>query len=36
MKGGNDYEIFNHELTYGYAVNSPEVTIKLLQEKFGW
>ena len=35
IKGGNDYEIFNHELTYGYAVNSPEVTIKLLKEKFG-
>lgn len=35
MKGGNDYEIFNHELTIGYAVNSPEVTIKLLKEKFG-
>ena len=34
MKGGNDYEIFNHERTEGYAVEKPEDTIKYLNEIF--
>ena len=33
-KGGNDYEIFNHETTTSYAVNSPDYTIKLLNKLF--
>ena len=34
MEGGNDYEIFKHELTEGYAVNKPEDTINKLNELF--
>jgi len=34
MKGGNDYEIFNHERTQGTTVTSPEETMKFLREKF--
>ena len=34
MEGGNDYEIFNHERTEGYAVEKPEDTIKYLNEIF--
>ena len=30
FKGGNDYELFNHKLTEGYAVNSPDDTIKYI------
>lgn len=30
MKGGNDYEIFNHPTVKGYSVNSPDDTIKQL------
>ena len=33
-KGGNDYEIYNSELTEGYAINSPEETISKLNELF--
>ena len=32
MKGGNDYEIFNHPLTESYSVNNSEDTIKLLNQ----
>ena len=32
MKGGNDYEIYNHELVKGYSVNCPEDTINKLKE----
>lgn len=34
MKGGNDYEIFNHPLTESYSVNNPEDTIKILNQLF--
>lgn len=34
MEGGNDYEIFKHELTEAYAVNKPEDTINKLNELF--
>lgn len=33
-KGGNDYEIFNNQLTEAYRVESPEDTIKVLNELF--
>ena len=32
-EGGNDYEIFNSELTNGYTVKNPEDTIKLLKNE---
>ncbi|ETV85412.1 hypothetical protein H257_03152 [Aphanomyces astaci] len=32
--GGNDYEIFVHDRTIGHAVNSPEDTLRLLDELF--
>ena len=34
QKGGNDYEIFNHELTESYTVTSPEDTINYLNDIF--
>ena len=34
MKGGNDYEIFNHPLTEAYTVKSPEHTIEILDTLF--
>ena len=34
MKGGNDYEIFNHSLTIGYTVQNPEDTIQKLNYLF--
>ena len=34
MKGGNDYEIFNHPLTEAYIVTSPEDTIQKLNQLF--
>jgi len=34
MEGGNDYEIFKHEITEAYAVNKPEDTINKLNELF--
>ncbi|CAK7906277.1 phosphomannomutase [[Candida] anglica] len=33
-KGGNDYEIYTDERTIGHAVNSPEDTIKILNDLF--
>lgn len=33
-KGGNDYEIYNDERTIGHAVNSPDDTIRILNELF--
>lgn len=33
-KGGNDYEIYNDPRTIGHAVNSPDDTIKILNEIF--
>ncbi|CUM62495.1 uncharacterized protein PRCAT00000045001 [Priceomyces carsonii] len=33
-KGGNDYEIYNDKRTIGHAVNSPEDTIRILNEIF--
>lgn len=33
-KGGNDYEIYNDPRTIGHAVNTPEDTIKILNEIF--
>lgn len=33
-KGGNDYEIYNDSRTIGHAVNSPEDTIRILNETF--
>lgn len=33
-KGGNDYEIYTDDRTIGHAVNSPEDTIKILNELF--
>ena len=30
MEGGNDYEIYNHKLTEGFTVKSPEDTILIL------
>ena len=32
--GGNDYEIFNHDLTESYHVDNPEMTIGYLNSKF--
>lgn len=34
MKGGNDFEIFNHDLTESYTVTSPEDTISKLNKLF--
>lgn len=34
MKGGNDFEIYNHELTESYTVTSPEDTIEKLNKLF--
>jgi phosphomannomutase len=34
MKGGNDYEIFEHPLTESYTVTSPKDTIRLLDLLF--
>ena len=34
MKGGNDYEIYNHDLTKGFNVNEPNDTLKLLKNIF--
>jgi len=34
MKGGNNYEIFEHPLTESYTVTSPEDTIRLLNLLF--
>jgi phosphomannomutase len=34
LQGGNDYEIFTHERTIGHSVNSPEDTMKLLNQLF--
>ena len=34
MPGGNDYEIFNHKLTIGYAVTNPSDTMDLLKTIF--
>lgn len=33
-KGGNDYEIYNDKRTIGHAVNSPDDTIRILNEIF--
>lgn len=33
-KGGNDYEIYNDERTIGHAVESPEDTMRILNEIF--
>ena len=33
-EGGNDYEIYEHELTESYTVTSPEDTIKILESLF--
>lgn len=33
-EGGNDYEIFNHELTNGYTVSNPQDTIQICTELF--
>lgn len=33
--GGNDYEIYEHELTIGHHVNSYKDTRKILSEMFG-
>lgn len=33
-KGGNDYEIYNDPRTIGHAVNSPDDTIRILNETF--
>ncbi|RCK56707.1 Phosphomannomutase [Candida viswanathii] len=33
-KGGNDYEIYNDPRTIGHAVNSPDDTIRILNEIF--
>ena len=32
-EGGNDYEIFNSNLTIGYTVENPEHTIKLIEKE---
>lgn len=34
MPGGNDFEIFEHERTKGFAVESPADTIRLCTERF--
>ncbi|KAJ3040118.1 Phosphomannomutase [Rhizophlyctis rosea] len=34
FKGGNDYEIYNHERITGHAVQSPADTIRILKELF--
>ena len=34
MKGGNDFEIYNHDLTESYTVTSPEDTIEKLNNLF--
>ncbi|KAJ3296569.1 Phosphomannomutase [Borealophlyctis nickersoniae] len=34
FKGGNDYEIYNHERITGHAVNSPDDTARILKELF--
>ena len=34
MKGGNDYEIYNHPLTESYTVINPEDTINKLNQIF--
>jgi phosphomannomutase len=34
IKGGNDYEIYEHERTIGHSVTSPDDTIALLTKLF--
>lgn len=34
-EGGNDYEIYNDSRTIGHAVQTPEETMKILNEEFG-